>query len=91
MTADDPAPSNRRRPAPAAAGEPALPEPDEAQARAAARPARFAVRLPGFLVEEEIGLGEVIKRATTSAGIRPCGGCGERAARLDRLVRFTPR
>lgn len=49
------------------------------------------VRLPGFLVDEDVGLGEVIKRATSWAGIRPCGGCARRAAALNRRVVFTPR
>jgi len=49
------------------------------------------VRLPGFLVEEEIGLGDLIKRATSVAGIRPCTGCSQRAARLNRAVRIVPR
>jgi hypothetical protein len=49
------------------------------------------VRLPGFLVDEEIGLGDVIKRATSSAGIKPCGGCNRRAAALNKRVVFTPR
>ena len=49
------------------------------------------VRLPGFLVDEDVGLGEVIKRATSWAGITPCGGCARRAATLNRRVVFTPR
>jgi len=49
------------------------------------------VRLPGFITEEEVGLGEVIKMATNIAGIRPCGGCSRRAAALDRRVVFVPR
>lgn len=51
--------------------------------------AQHKVRLPGFLVEEEVGLGEVIKKATSSAGIRPCGGCQKRAAALNRWMSFT--
>ena len=49
------------------------------------------VRLPGFVVDEEIGLGDVIKRATSYAGIRPCGGCERRAAALNRWMVFTRR
>ena len=49
------------------------------------------VRLPGFIVDEEIGLGDVIKRATSYAGIRACGGCDRRAASLNRWLAFTPR
>lgn len=44
------------------------------------------VRLPGFIVDEEIGLGDFIKKATYSIGIRPCGGCEQRAAVLNRWV-----
>jgi hypothetical protein len=51
----------------------------------------FRMRLPGFLVPEEIGLGNVVKRATTAVGIRPCGGCAQRAARLNGWLVFTPR
>jgi len=32
-------------------------------------------RLPGFLIEEEIGLGCAIKRVTYAVGIKPCGCC----------------
>jgi hypothetical protein len=53
-------------------------------------PTPFRVRVPGFLnADQEIGLGEVIKRGTSRAGIRPCGGCGRRATTLDRWVTFT--
>jgi len=47
------------------------------------------VRLPGFIVEEEIGLGDVIKRATSYFGIQSCGGCERRAAVLNRWMVFT--
>src|ERR1700751_2726531 len=46
------------------------------------------VRLPGFISEKEIGLGDVIKRATSAAGIRPCVGCERRAAALKPLDGF---
>jgi hypothetical protein len=49
------------------------------------------VRLPGFLVEGDIGLGEVIKRATSLAGISPCSSCAERAKRLDGRIVFSKR
>jgi hypothetical protein len=51
----------------------------------------FRVRLPGFVTDEEVGLGDVVKRATTSLGITPCGGCRQRAEALNRRVVFTPR
>jgi hypothetical protein len=47
------------------------------------------VRLPGFLIDEEIGLGDVIKKTTYSIGIKPCGGCEGRAAALNRWMRFS--
>ena len=47
------------------------------------------VRLPGFLIEEEIGLGDVIKRVTYTMGIKPCGGCEQRAAALNRWMVFS--
>jgi hypothetical protein len=50
-----------------------------------------AVRLPGFLVDEDVGLGDIIKHATSWAGIKPCGGCDRRAASLNQRVQFTPR
>lgn len=48
-------------------------------------------RLPGFTADEEVGLGDVIKRATYAAGIRPCGDCARRAARLNRWLVFSGR
>src|SRR5215469_11574743 len=35
-----------------------------------------------FVVEEEIGLGDLVKRATDAMGIKPCSGCEKRAAAL---------
>lgn len=49
------------------------------------------VRLPGFIKDDEIGLGDVIKRATSYLGMRPCGGCGRRADALNRWLVFTNR
>jgi len=47
------------------------------------------VRLPGFLIEEETGLGDAIKRITYALGIKPCRSCERRAAALNRWVRFS--
>jgi hypothetical protein len=49
----------------------------------------YRVRLPGFITEEDIGLGDAIKRVTYTLGIRPCGGCERRAAALNRWFVFT--
>jgi hypothetical protein len=53
------------------------------------RAAPYRVRLPGFISDDEIGLGDAINRVTYVAGIKPCGGCGRRAAALNRWVVFT--
>jgi hypothetical protein len=47
------------------------------------------VRLPGFIKDDEVGLGDVIKRATFTLGLQPCGGCEQRAAALNRWMVFT--
>jgi hypothetical protein len=47
------------------------------------------VRLPGFVSDEDIGLGDAIKHVTHAFGIRPCGGCERRAAALNRRFVFT--
>ena len=44
------------------------------------------VRLPGFITDENIGLGDAIKRATSSVGMYPCGGCARQAAALNRWM-----
>jgi hypothetical protein len=47
------------------------------------------VRLPGFLIEDEIGLGDLIKKTNYAMGIKPCGGCEKRAAALNRWMTFS--
>ena len=49
------------------------------------------VRLPKFITDEEIGLGDVMKRTTSYLGIPSCGGCGRRADALNRWLVFTDR
>ncbi|MCI5194533.1 MAG: hypothetical protein D3915_15680 [Candidatus Electrothrix sp. AU1_5] len=51
----------------------------------------YRVRLPGFISDNDvnIGLGDVIKRVTTTAGIQPCGGCERRAATLNSWLVFS--
>jgi len=50
---------------------------------------RHRVRLPGLIVDEDVGLGTVVKRVTSTFGIRTCAGCEQRAAKLNRWVVFT--
>jgi hypothetical protein len=51
----------------------------------------YRVRLPGFVTDTDVGLGDVVKRATSSVGIKPCRGCERRAAALNRWFVFTGR
>jgi hypothetical protein len=47
--------------------------------------------LPGFVNDDDVGLGDVIKRVTNAFGIRHCGGCERRAATLNRWLTFSGR
>lgn len=49
------------------------------------------VRLPDFITDDEIRLGDAIQRTTSYFGIPTCGGCQRRAAALNRWLSFTPR
>ena len=49
----------------------------------------YPVRLPGFITDDEVGLGDVIKRATSTVGLRPCDDCARRAAALNRWLVFS--
>lgn len=59
----------------------------QSESKAEATPLR--VRLPGFIKDEELGLGDAVKRATYRLGLTPCGGCQQRAAFLNRWIVFT--
>jgi hypothetical protein len=62
----------------------------EGDAKHPAPPASlFRVRLPGFLVDEETGLGDVIKKATYAMGLKPCESCEQRATTLNSWMQFT--
>jgi len=56
---------------------------DEAQSRP------HKVRLPGFITDEQVGLGDIVQRAAYAMGIKPCGGCERRAAAMNRWMVFT--
>jgi hypothetical protein len=49
----------------------------------------FRVRLPGFLIDQEVGLGDALKQITYAIGIKPCPGCEQRAALLNRWINFS--
>lgn len=44
------------------------------------------MRLPGFILEEEIELGDAIRRTTAYSGIKPCGAWGRRVAKLNQWI-----
>jgi len=64
-------------------------EKEEDNSRDAGKDETYRVRLPGFISDEQVGLGDAVKRITYAAGIKPCGGCGRRAAALNRWMVFT--
>jgi hypothetical protein len=51
----------------------------------------YRARLPGFVSDKDIGLGDAIKHLTYAFGIRPRGRCERRAAVLNRWFVFTGR
>jgi hypothetical protein len=54
-------------------------------------PRPFRVHIPGFLHEEDIGLGDVVRYVTRVVGIQPCGSCERRRKALNRQFVFTGR
>jgi hypothetical protein len=51
----------------------------------------YRMRIPGFVSEKEIGLGDIVSRAAVATGLRPCGGCIRRTESLNRLLALSPR
>lgn len=47
------------------------------------------IRLPGFLVDDEIALGDAIKKMTYAMGFKACSGCEKRATALNRWIHFS--
>ena len=54
-----------------------------------ATPPRCACACPASLQMTRLGLGDTIKRVTYAFGLKPCGGCEQRATALNRWVVFT--
>jgi hypothetical protein len=48
------------------------------------------IHLP-IALDEDIGLGDALKKVTSALGLRPCCRCEQRAATLDRHVVFSGR
>ncbi len=51
----------------------------------------YRVRLPGFITDTDVGLGDAIKHITYAFGITPCGGCERRAAALNGWLVYSGR
>jgi hypothetical protein len=51
----------------------------------------YRVRLPGFVSDKDVGLGDAVTRATLRFGIKPCDGCKRRGATLNRWLVFSGR
>lgn len=51
----------------------------------------FIVRLPVFMSEHDVGLGDVVGRVAKRVGFSACGGCTRRAAQMNQWVSFTGR
>jgi hypothetical protein len=49
------------------------------------------IRLPGFISDEEVGLGDVIKSAASYFGAQVCGGCEQRRVAVNHWMVFTGR
>jgi hypothetical protein len=62
---------------------------DKNKSQGTAKAGPHRVRLPGFVRDEDIGLGDAVKRMTYAMGVRPCGGCERRAAAMSRWMVFT--
>jgi hypothetical protein len=49
------------------------------------------IRVPRFITNEEVGLGDAMRRITSAAGVKPCGPCLKRGAALNHRFVLVPR
>jgi hypothetical protein len=47
------------------------------------------IRLPTFIIEETVGLGDLVHGVTSYFGIRSCGSCERRKATLNKWLVFS--
>jgi hypothetical protein len=62
---------------------------DDKKSGSAEQAPSHRVRMPGFLLEEELGLGDVVGKVTYAMGIKACSGCERRAEMLNHWMRFS--
>lgn len=48
------------------------------------------MRIPVPLLGKPVGAGDAAKALTSALGIKPCGGCKERAEKMNKRVMFAP-
>ena len=41
------------------------------------------------VLKRNIGLGDAIKKMTTSIGVKPCEACNKRAEKLNEMIQFS--
>jgi hypothetical protein len=63
---------------------------DQQPGNAQREPEPYRVRIPGFISETSIGLGDFTGRAAASMGFQPCGGCARRATALNNWLVIAP-
>lgn len=51
--------------------------------------ARYSIHIPEFITKKEIGLGDIIKQATSAVGFQSCGGCERRVVKLNQMFVFS--
>lgn len=49
---------------------------------------RIVVRLPGFMLRGEVGLGDMVGKAAKLAGAEPCDDCKRRRDAMNRRLIF---
>lgn len=52
---------------------------------------QLQIPIPWMREGEQVGAGDVVKRATQAVGIQPCGGCQRRRRALNRRIVFVGR
>lgn len=40
------------------------------------------------ILKDDKGFGDTVKRVTAAVGIKPCGGCQQRAEKLNKLIQY---
>ena len=52
---------------------------------------KLSIRVPAFVTDESLGLGDAVSRIARAASMSPCGGCDSRRNWLNRWIVFSPK